>query len=87
MNSNKRDKVLRKDLYFCRQEIPLNIIECEYFNYPPDIIFIKPEKIGETCYSIGNLFPIEKIKSLTDELNDLRNVAVNETVYEDNGLN
>ena len=25
-----------------------------------------------------------KIKSLTDELNDLRNVAVNETVYEDN---
>ena len=27
-----------------------------------------------------------KIKSLTDELNDLRNVAVNETVYEDNGL-
>ena len=24
-----------------------------------------------------------KIKSLTDELNDLRNVAVNETVYED----
>lgn len=67
MNSNKRDKVLRKDLYFCRQEIPLNIIECEYFNYPPDIIFIKPEKIGETCYSIGNLFPIEKIKSLTDD--------------------
>ena len=28
-----------------------------------------------------------KIKSLTDELNDLRNVAVNETVYEDDGLN
>ena len=24
-----------------------------------------------------------KIKKLTDELNDLRNVAVNETVYED----
>ena len=28
-----------------------------------------------------------KIKSLTDELNDLRNVAVNETVYEDEGVN
>ena len=28
-----------------------------------------------------------KIKSLTDELNDLRNVAVNETVYEDNEIN
>ena len=28
-----------------------------------------------------------KIKSLTDELNDLRNVAVNETVYEDDGIN
>ena len=28
-----------------------------------------------------------KIKSLTDELNDLRNVAINETVYEDDGLN
>jgi len=28
-----------------------------------------------------------KIKSLTDELNDLRNVAVNETVYEDSGIN
>ena len=28
-----------------------------------------------------------KIKNLTDELNDLRNVAVNETVYEDDGLN
>jgi len=28
-----------------------------------------------------------KIKSLTDELNDLRNVAVNETVYEDDGMN
>ena len=27
-----------------------------------------------------------KIKSLTDELNDLRNVAVNETVYEDDGI-
>ena len=27
-----------------------------------------------------------KIKSLTDELNDLRNVAVNETVYEENGI-
>ena len=27
MNSHKRNKVLRKDLYFCRQEIPLNIIE------------------------------------------------------------
>ena len=25
-----------------------------------------------------------KIKNLTDELNDLRNVAVNETVYQDN---
>jgi len=28
-----------------------------------------------------------KIKSLTNELNDLRNVAVNETVYEDDGNN
>ena len=28
-----------------------------------------------------------KIKSLTDELNDLRNVAVNETVYENDGTN
>ncbi len=28
-----------------------------------------------------------KIKSLTDELNDLRNVAVDETIYEDNNLN
>jgi len=28
-----------------------------------------------------------KIKNLTDELNDLRNVAVNETVYEDDGIN
>ena len=28
-----------------------------------------------------------KIKSLTAELNDLRNVAVNETVYEDEGIN
>ena len=28
-----------------------------------------------------------KIKSLTDELNDLRNVAVNETVYENDGNN
>ena len=28
-----------------------------------------------------------KIKSLTDELNDLRNVAVNETVYEDDTIN
>ena len=28
-----------------------------------------------------------KIKRLTDELNDLRNVAVNETVYEDEGVN
>ena len=28
-----------------------------------------------------------KIKRLTDELNDLRNVAVNETVYEDEGIN
>ena len=28
-----------------------------------------------------------KIKSLTDELNDLRNVAVNETVYEDDEIN
>ena len=28
-----------------------------------------------------------KIKSLSDELNNLRNVAVNETVYEDDGLN
>ena len=27
-----------------------------------------------------------KIKNLTDELNDLRNVAVNETVYEDDGI-
>jgi len=27
-----------------------------------------------------------KIKSLTNELNDLRNVAVNETVYEDDGI-
>ena len=27
-----------------------------------------------------------KIKRLTDELNDLRNVAVNETVYEDEGI-
>ncbi len=27
-----------------------------------------------------------KIKSLSDELNDLRNVAVNETVYEDDGI-
>ena len=27
-----------------------------------------------------------KIKSLTDELNDLRNVAVNETVYENDGI-
>ena len=50
MNSDKRNKVLRKDLYFCRQEIPLNIIECEYFNYPPDIIFIKPEQNCPTAY-------------------------------------
>ena len=28
-----------------------------------------------------------KINSLTDELNNLRNVAVNETVYEDNDIN
>ena len=28
-----------------------------------------------------------KIKNLTDELNDLRNVAVNETVYEDDEIN
>ena len=28
-----------------------------------------------------------KIKSLTDELNDLRNVAVNETVYEEDEIN
>ena len=28
-----------------------------------------------------------KIKSLTDELNDLRNVAINETVYEDDEIN
>ena len=28
-----------------------------------------------------------KINSLTDELNDLRNVAVNEAVYEDDGIN
>tara|TARA_B100002019_G_scaffold280384_1_gene283255 strand:+ start:1590 stop:1841 length:252 start_codon:yes stop_codon:yes gene_type:complete len=28
-----------------------------------------------------------KINSLTDELNNLRNVAVNETVYEDNEIN
>ena len=28
-----------------------------------------------------------KIKSLTAELNDLRNVAVNETVYENEGIN
>ena len=28
-----------------------------------------------------------KINSLTGELNDLRNVAVNETVYEDNEIN
>ena len=28
-----------------------------------------------------------KIKNLTDELNDLRNVAINETVYEDDGIN
>ena len=28
-----------------------------------------------------------KIKSLTDELNDLRNVAVNETVYENDEIN
>ena len=28
-----------------------------------------------------------KIKNLSDELNNLRNVAVNETVYEDDGLN
>ena len=28
-----------------------------------------------------------KIKTLTAELNDLRNVAVNETVYEDEGIN
>ena len=28
-----------------------------------------------------------KIKGLTDELNDLRNVAVNETVYEDDKIN
>ena len=28
-----------------------------------------------------------KIKGLSDELNNLRNVAVNETVYEDDGLN
>ena len=28
-----------------------------------------------------------KINSLTDELNDLRNVAVNETVYEDDEIN
>ncbi len=28
-----------------------------------------------------------KIKSLTDELNDLRNVAVNETVYEEDVIN
>jgi len=27
-----------------------------------------------------------KIKSLTDELNDLRNVAVNETVYEEDEI-
>ena len=27
-----------------------------------------------------------RIKSLTDELNDLRNVAVNETVYEDDEI-
>ena len=27
-----------------------------------------------------------KIKTLTDELNDLRNVAVNETVYEDDEI-
>tara|TARA_B100001287_G_scaffold117380_1_gene98778 strand:+ start:1770 stop:2021 length:252 start_codon:yes stop_codon:yes gene_type:complete len=27
-----------------------------------------------------------KIKSLTDELNDLRNVAVNETVYQDDEI-
>ena len=27
-----------------------------------------------------------KIKTLTDELNDLRNIAVNETVYEDNEI-
>ena len=28
-----------------------------------------------------------KIKNLTDELNDLRNVAVNETVYENDEIN
>ena len=28
-----------------------------------------------------------KIKSLTDELNDLRNVAVNETVYKNDEIN
>ena len=28
-----------------------------------------------------------EIQSLSDELNNLRNVAVNETVYEDDGLN
>ena len=28
-----------------------------------------------------------KIKNLSDELNNLRNVAVNETVYDDDGLN
>ena len=28
-----------------------------------------------------------KIKNLSDELNNLRNVAVNETAYEDDGLN
>ena len=28
-----------------------------------------------------------KIKNLSDELNNLRNVAVDETVYEDDGLN
>ena len=68
--------VVRKDLFFCRKEIPLNVVPCKYFRYPPDIIFLKPSIIGETFSSIGNVFRLDQIESLCDSWESTQDLSV-----------
>ena len=68
--------VVRKDLFFCRKEIPLNVVPCKYFRYPPDIIFLNPSIIGETFSSIGDVFRLEQIQSLCDSWESTRDLSV-----------
>lgn len=75
-HQDRANGVVRKDLFFCRKEIPLNVVPCKYFSYPPDIIFLKPSIIGETFSSIGNVFRLDQIESLGDSWKSTEKLSV-----------